>query len=70
MDRASLESLSREELIEIILAQAELIAQLLKRVEDLEAKLGLPPKTPDNSSVSPSQSRKASSGASESNADS
>lgn len=65
MDRASLESLSREELIEIILAQAEVIARLLKRVEDLEARLGLPPKTPDNSSVSPSQSRKASSGASE-----
>lgn len=60
MDRTSLDSLSREQLIEIILAQAEVIAQLLKRVEDLEAKLGLPPKTPDNSSVPPSQSRKPS----------
>jgi transposase len=65
MDRASLESLSREELIEIILAQAEVIAPLLRRVEDLEAKASQPPKTPDNSSVSPSQSRKASSGTSE-----
>jgi transposase len=61
VDRPSLESLSREQLIEIILAQAEVIARLLKRVEDLEAKLGQPPKTPDNSSVSPSQSRKPSS---------
>jgi len=66
MDRASLELLSREQLIEIILAQAEVIERLLKRVEDLEAKLGLPPKTPENSSVSPSQSRKASSGESKS----
>jgi transposase len=61
VDRTSLDSLSREQLIEIILAQAEVIAQLTKRVEDLEAKLGLPPKTPDNSSVPPSQSRKPSS---------
>lgn len=61
MDRTSLESLSRERLIEIILAQAEVTARLLKRVEDLEAKLGQPPKTPDNSSVPPSQSRKPSS---------
>jgi transposase len=62
MDRASLESLSREQLIEIILAQAEMIARLLKRIEDLEAKLALPPKTPGNSSVPPSQSRKPSDG--------
>lgn len=64
MDRAGLESLSREQLIEIILAQADVISRLLKRVEDLEAKLGLPPKTPDNSSVPPSQSRKMSGGTS------
>ncbi len=61
MDRTSLDSLSREQLIEVILAQAEVIARLLKQVEDLEAKLGQPPKTPDNSSVPPSQSRKPSS---------
>lgn len=60
MDRSSLDSLSREQLIEIILAQAEVIAQLTKRVGDLEAKLGQPPKTADNSSVPPSQSRKPS----------
>ncbi len=61
MDRTSLNSLSREQLIEVILAQAEVIARLLKQVEDLEAKLGQPPKTPDNSSVPPSQSGKPSS---------
>ncbi len=63
MNRAALESLSREQLIEIGLAQAEVIAQLTKRVEELEAKLGLPPKGPENSSVPPSQGRKASGGA-------
>jgi transposase len=61
VDRTSFDSLSREQLIEVILAQAEVIAQLTKRVEALEAKLGQPPKTPDNSSVPPSQNRKPSS---------
>jgi transposase len=60
MDLASLEALSREQLTEIILAQASGIARLVQRVDDLEAKAGLPVKTPDNSSVPPSQSRKAS----------
>jgi transposase len=60
MDRASLEALSREQLTEIILAQASVIAQSVQRIEDLEAKAGLPPKTPDNSSVPPSQRRKTS----------
>ena len=31
-----------------------------KRIEELEAKLGGPPKTPDNSSIPPSQARKPS----------
>jgi transposase len=35
-------------------------ALLLARVAELEARLGLPPKTPDNSSTPPSQGRKAS----------
>ncbi len=34
------------------------IADLSKRVAELEAKLGGPPKTPDNSSVPPSQGQK------------
>lgn len=36
-------------------AQAEQIAMLTARVAELEAKLGAPPKTPDNSSTPPSQ---------------
>lgn len=59
MDRSSLDPLGREDLIALILAQAEVIAALTKRVAELEAKLGLPPKTPDNSSVPPSQGQKA-----------
>jgi transposase len=61
VDRTDLASLSREQLIEIILAQAGVIARLAKRVEGFEAKLGQPPKSSDNSSVPPSQSRKPSS---------
>lgn len=60
MTRAALDSLDREQLIEIILAQAAVIEQLTRRVAELEARLGHPPKTPDNSSVPPSQARKAS----------
>ena len=77
MDREALESLDRETLIGLVLAQAETIerlneivvrvagfeaenATLRARVAELEAKLGLPPKTPDNSSTPPSQGRKAS----------
>ncbi|MBK5956712.1 hypothetical protein CCR97_00510, partial [Rhodoplanes elegans] len=67
MTREALESLDKEALIQLVLAQAETIAQLTRHVEvltarvaDLEAKLGLPPKTPDNSSTPPSQGRKPS----------
>ena len=58
MNRADLEPLSKEQLIEIVLVQAELIAQLTRRVSELEARLGLPAKTPENSSVPPSHGRK------------
>ena len=58
MNRADLDPLDREQLIALVLAQAEVIEQLSKRVAELEAKLGLPPKTPENSSVPPSQGRK------------
>ncbi len=44
----------------LILAQGELIASLTKRIAELEARLGLPPKGPDNSSVPPSRGQKAS----------
>ncbi len=65
MDRAALSRLSKDDLIALVLAQADVISRqsaqieaLAKRVEELEAKLGKPPKTPDNSSVPPSQGQK------------
>ena len=65
MNRDALAQLSKDDLIALILAQADVIARqtvqieaLTKRVEDLEAKLGKPPKTPDNSSMPPSQGQK------------
>ena len=65
MDRAALSRLSKDDLIALALAQADVISRqsaqidgLAKRVEALEAKQGKPPKTPDNSSVPPSQGQK------------
>ena len=69
MDRAALVTLSRDDLIALIEAQAERIAGLVDaqtqqiaaltaRIADLEAKLANPPKTPDNSSLPPSKGRK------------
>ena len=52
MDRETLAELSREQLIELVLA-------LAARVAELEARLGGPPKTPANSSVPPSAGFKA-----------
>lgn len=60
MDRATLDSLDRETLIRLILSQAEMIERLTKRVAELEAKLNLPKKTPDNSSTPPSKGQKPS----------
>ena len=67
MDRAALESADKETLILLVLTQAEAIGSLTRqvgilaaRVAELEAKLGLPPKTPDNSSVPPSKGQKPS----------
>lgn len=54
----------KDTLIAALLARIELLmaenAALRVRVAELEAKLGLPPKTPDNSSVPPSQGQKPS----------
>lgn len=68
MTHEELESLDTETLIRLVLAQAETIAvltkqcgMLLARVTELETKLGLPPKTPDNSSTPPSKGQKPSS---------
>lgn len=60
MDRSALDSLDKEALIRLILAQAEIIERLTKRVAELEAVLGLPKKTPDNSSTPPSKGQKPS----------
>ena len=65
MDPDTLAQFSKDELIALILAQSDVIARqtgqievLTKRVAELEAKLGKPPKTPDNSSVPPSRGQK------------
>ncbi len=57
MYRDELAKLSKEALIALGLAQAAQIEELTRRIAELEAKLGGPPKTPDNSSTPPSQAR-------------
>jgi transposase len=65
MNRDPFESLDREGLVGVALAQAEaierqgeVIALLRAEIADLRAKLDRPPKTPDNSSIPPSQGHK------------
>jgi transposase len=62
-DPTLLSSSEKDALITALLAQvqaqAEQIAGLTARVAELEAKLNLPPKTPDNSSTPPSKGQKA-----------
>ena len=65
MYREALANLSQEDLIALVLAQAAQIAtltaqieELIRRIAKLEAKLGQPPKTPDNSSLPPSRGAK------------
>ena len=60
MYQDDLAKLSKEELIALVLARAGQIEELTRRIAELEAKLGGPPKTPDNSSIPPSQGRKPS----------
>ena len=59
MTPEALDSLSKQELIALVLAQMEQIRLLIARVEDLEARLNLPAKTPGNSSLPPSKGQKA-----------
>src|SRR6266581_214881 len=58
MYRDELAKLSKEALIALGLTQSAQIEELTRRIAELEAKLGGPPKTPDNSSTPPSQARK------------
>src|SRR5919199_3990508 len=63
MDRlADLSSLSHAEKDALIHALWAQVQALTARVAELEAKLGVPPKTPDNSSMPPSQGEKANRG--------
>lgn len=63
-DLASLDSAAKDALILALLERLDaLMAEndtLRQRVADLEARLGKPPKTPNNSSLPPSQAQKAS----------
>jgi transposase len=56
-DISSLSHAQKDALIASLMGQ---VAALTARIAELEAKLGLPPKTPDNSSVPPSKGQKAS----------
>jgi transposase len=59
MNRDTLASFPKEELIALIEALTKQISMLTQRVEALQAELGKPPKTPDNSSIPPSRGHKA-----------
>ncbi|MEE3499904.1 IS66 family transposase [Acidiphilium acidophilum] len=65
MKRETLLTFSKESLVDLVLAQQAQIdrlmaevARLSARVRELEAKLNVPPKTPDNSSLPPSKGQK------------
>ena len=66
MTPEALDSLSKQELIALVLALMEQNGKLAEqnkalaaRVAELEAKLNIPPKTPGNSSLPPSKGQKA-----------
>jgi transposase len=56
-DLSGLSHAQKDALIGALMAQ---VAALTARIAELEAKLGLPPKTPDNSSIPPSKGQKPS----------
>ena len=58
-DLSNLSHAQKDALIASLMAQ---VAALTARLAELEAKLGLPPKTPDNSSVPPSKGQKKKAG--------
>ena len=59
MTSEALDSLSRQELIALVLALMEQNEALAARVAVLEARLRAPPKTPGNSLLQPSKGQKA-----------
>ena len=66
MNRDTLHTLSKQDLVSLILAQAAQIeaqtaqiTSLMARIAELESRLSAPPKTPDNSSTPPSKGQKA-----------
>jgi len=56
-DLSQLSHARKDALIATLIAE---LAAMKARLAEMEAKLGLPPKTPDNSSVPPSKGQKAS----------
>lgn len=58
MDREAFASFSHDDLVTLILAQAQQISMLMARVAALEARLAAPGKTPHNSSLPPSKGQK------------
>ena len=66
MNCDTLHTLSKQDLVSLIEAQAAQIeaqtaqiTSLMARIAELEARLSAPPKTPDNSSTPPSKGQKA-----------
>jgi transposase len=58
VNRVDLRTVSRDDLIALIEAQAQQIVALTARIAELESRLAAPTKTPDNSSLPPSKGQK------------
>jgi transposase len=56
--RDTLLTVSKDDLASLVLAQASQITSLMARIAELEARVNVPPKTPDNSSTPPSKGQK------------
>jgi transposase len=58
VNRGALITLSKDDLVGLIEAQASQITLLTARIAELDARLCMPPKTPDNSSTPPRRARR------------